>query len=218
MADMTISKPDQSGSGPIQGQESGRSTSVERRVGRNPASLFSLTPRELMSANPFELMRRFTEDMDRFFETGSPGWSGSSAMTMWSPPIEISEQDGQLSVSAELPGLRKEDVKVELTPDGLTISGERKREQEERRVGIYRSERSYGIFARTIPIPEEAQVDHAKATFENGVLKVSIPVPEAQQHRREIPIETGGSDTIEASSGSGKSAGSGTQPGAAKAA
>ncbi len=213
MAEVTISKPNQSGSGPIQGQESGPSTSVERRIGRNPASLFSLTPRELISASPFELMRRFTEDMDRFFETGSPGWSGSSAMTMWSPPIEIAEEDGQLSVSAELPGLRKEDVKVELTPDGLTISGERKREQEERRGGIYRSERSYGRFVRRIPIPGEAQVDNAKATFENGVLKISIPVPEAQQRRREIPIETGGADATGPSSGSGKS-----KPGTAKAA
>lgn len=154
-----------------------------------PSSIFSLTPRDFFAASPFELMRRFTEDMDRFFEVGPHGTGWSSPIGTWSPPIEVKETDGQLSICTELPGLRKEDIKVELTPEGLVISGERKREQEEKRGGIYRSERSYGSFTRTIPIPDEAQIDQAKATFENGVLTVNVPVPEATQRRREIPIE-----------------------------
>ena len=108
---------------------------------------------------------------------------------MWSPPIEISEKDGQLNVCAELPGLNKDEVKVELSPEGLTVSGERKQEEEERRGDFYRSERSYGAFTRTIPLPEDAQIDNAKAIFENGVLTVSIPVPESKRRRRQIPIE-----------------------------
>jgi len=87
--------------------------------------------------------------------------------------------------------LSKDDVKVELNKEGLTISDERKREQEDRREGIYRSERSYGSFRRTIPIPDEAQVEKAKATFEHGILTVSVPVPESKHRRQEIPIESG---------------------------
>ena len=165
----------------------------EQDRARRASSLFSLTPRDIFSASPFELMRRFTEDMDRFFEGTSP--TGSSSMTLWSPPIEVSEKDGQLTICAELPGLSKEDVKVELTQDGLAISGERKREQEDRREGVYRSERSYGSFRRTIPIPDEAQVEEAKATFDNGLLTVSVPVPEVKRRRHEIPIESGRADS-----------------------
>ncbi len=166
----------------------------ERAIGRGGIpSLFSLTPREFFSASPFELMRRFTDEMDRFFEGTLPSGRGLSSLTVWSPPIEVSEQDGHLSVCAELPGLKKEDVKVEVTPEGITISGQRKREEEERQGHIYRSERYYGAFRRTIPLPDDAQVDQAKATFENGLLTVTIPVPASAQRRREIPIEGGDS-------------------------
>jgi len=176
-----------------QAKESGGSLQQNQGSGitrRNPASLFSLTPRDFFSASPFELMRRFTEDMDRLFEPSSFGWSTSGMKSLWSPPIEIAEKDGQMKICAELPGLNKEDVKVELAQEELTISGERKQEQEDRREGLYRSERSYGSFRRTIPIPEEAEVENAKATFENGILTVSMPVPNNKYHRREIPIES----------------------------
>lgn len=195
MDDVTINKGEKESKGQkesgLPGQALGQ---VLHRTGneawRGPASLFSLTPRDFFTASPFELMRRFTDDMVRLFEGTSPGWSTTSVMTLWSPPIEVSEKDGQIKVCAELPGLSKDHVKVEFTQEGLTISGERKREQEDRREGIYRSERSYGSFMRTIPIPDEAQFEKAKATFENGILTVSVPVPEIKCRRREIPIET----------------------------
>jgi HSP20 family protein len=202
MPDMTMKKGEKKGEKETTSQgaaaETGKQTTAvqqggERAMGRRGMpSLFSLTPRDFFNASPFDLMRRFTEDMDRFFEGAGPGWTTGSSMGIWSPPIEITEQDGQLMISAELPGVKKDDVKVELSPEGLMISGERKREQEERRGGMYRSERSYGSFLRTIPIPDDAQTDEAKATFEDGILKISVPVPETKQRRREIPIEGGG--------------------------
>ena len=91
---------------------------------------------------------------------------------------------------AELPGIRKEDVKVELTPLGLMITGERKRDQEERREGIYRSTQLWRVLS-TIPDSREANLEQAKAQFEDGILKVSLPIPESKRQRREIPIETG---------------------------
>jgi HSP20 family protein len=169
----------------------GRFGGLMKRALSSP--FFALTPRDIFTASPFELMRRFSEDMDRLFEGVGPRWGAMpEESALWSPPVEVSEEEGQFVVCAELPGLRKEDVKVELTPHGLMITGERKRDREERREGFYRSERSYGTFSRTIPIPEEANLEQAKATFENGILKVSLPIPESKRQRREIPIEAGG--------------------------
>lgn len=148
-------------------------------------SLFS--PREFFAANPFELMQRFTEEMNRFWG----GWRGYGAgeAGTWAPAVEVFERDGNLVMRAELPGLNKEDVKVEVTEDTLTIQGERKREREERHEGFYRSERSYGRFYRQIPLPAEVHADEARAGFKDGVLEVSMPIPETQRKRREIPIE-----------------------------
>ena len=151
--------------------------------------MFNLHPSELLNANPFALMRRFTDEMDRVFE----GFGGprSGDVTQWSPPVEISEKDGKLEVSVELPGVKENEVKVEVTDDGLVIQGERRREHEEKREGYYRSERIYGQFYRLIPLPENANIDQARAEFRNGELHISIPVPEQQRTRREIPVSSG---------------------------
>jgi len=155
------------------GQAQGNATECERGMARpGPAPLFSLTSRDLLTADPSELMRRFTEGMDRLFEGTS-----ISPMTVWSPSIAISEKDEHIKVRAELPGLSEDDVRVELTQDGLTISGERTREPDDRREGMYWSERFCRSFMRTIPIPDEAQVEKVTATFENEILTVVVPVP-----------------------------------------
>lgn len=140
----------------------------------------------LFSMNPFTLMRQFTEDMDRFWSQ-TPRVSGNGAA--WSPAIEVREKDGKLLVTAELPGLKKEDVTVHIDGDTLVVEGERKQEHEEKREGYYRSERSYGKFYRSILLPEGAKIDQTAAQFNNGVLEVSVPIPEAKAARKEIPVE-----------------------------
>jgi HSP20 family protein len=152
-------------------------------------SLFRNDPGELFSMSPFTLMRRLTEDMDRMF-SGFGGHAGSE-MRNWAPPVEVRENQGNLLIAAELPGLNKEDVKVEVTEDAVVIQGERKREREEDRGGIHRSERYYGTFYREIPLPQGAKADQAKAQFNNGVLEVTVPIPESQRRTRQIPIEAG---------------------------
>jgi HSP20 family protein len=150
-------------------------------------SLFSVSPREFFSANPFEMMRRFSEEMDRTF-----GGFGREENRVWSPAVEVRQKDDSLVICADLPGLNKDEVKVEVTEEGLVIQGERKREEEDRGEGFYRSERSYGRFYRLIPLPEDANLDQAKAQFKDGVLEVVVPAPKsAKQKRREIQIETG---------------------------
>jgi HSP20 family protein len=141
-------------------------------------------PWSALSMSPFSLLRRMSEDMDRMFSGATASGDGSS----WVPAVEVTERGNTLVVRADLPGINANDVKVEVTPEGLTIQGERKREHEERGAWGYRSERSYGSFYRTIPLPEGASVDGAKAAFKDGVLEVTVPVPEQQNRRRQIPI------------------------------
>lgn len=139
------------------------------------------TPYEVFAGGPFQLMRRMMEEMDRLVE----------AMKLWSPAIEVVRRDGSFVIRTELPGLGKENVKVELTPDGLLIQGERKEEHAEEQEGVLRSESRYGRFSPTIPLPDGANTEQANAQFNNGVLEVTIPVAEEKSQRRQIPIHEG---------------------------
>lgn len=146
--------------------------------------------RDIFSLNPFSMMRRLGEEMDRAFASSfglTPRFGDGS---MWSPPIEVRERNHQLEIVAELPGLNKDDVRVELTDEGIIIEGEKKRETESEEGGIHRSERTYGRFYRMIPLPEGAKADQAKAEFKDGVLNVRVPLSENQPRKRQIPINT----------------------------
>jgi len=136
---------------------------------------------------PFALMREFTDEMDRMFK-GAPLAEGAAGIEAWTPTIDVHRCNGDLVVTAELPGLRKEEVKVEMTEDALVIEGERKREHKTDHEGYHRVERSYGKFYRAIPLPKEAKSDLAKAELTEGILKVTVPVGEAKPKAREIPI------------------------------
>jgi HSP20 family protein len=171
----------------FQGQTPQQNSSETSRR-RSSVLGFGITPQEFFSSNPFSLMRRMTEEMDRVIqEFGLERGAGNQ--TGWSPAIEVAERDGQYSVRAELPGLSPNDVKVEVANDALIIQGERKVEREEKDGGVQRTERQYGLFYRNIPLPEGADVGHANAKFQNGMLEITIPVPQQKEQRRSIPIE-----------------------------
>jgi len=170
MAVVIINRGQQEGK--LRGQGQWHVKACERGGARgNPASVLSLRLCDFLTVSPSQLIRRLTEAVDRFFEGTS-----ISPVTVWSPSIAISEQDGQIKVHAELPGLSKDDVSVELTPAELIISGERPRKQDDRGGGIYWSERFCSTFMRAIPIPNDAQVEKATATFEKEILTVLVPV------------------------------------------
>jgi len=169
-----------------QSHEQQRGGELQKR-GEYP-SMFRMRPGELLQANPFALMRRVSEEMDRWFEGRLSGGESS----LWMPAVEVNEHEGKLQIVADLPGINESDVKVEVTDEGLAIQGERKREHEEKGDRYYRSERSYGHFYRLIPLPENANVDQARAEFRNGELRISVPVPERQRNTRQIPISTSG--------------------------
>jgi HSP20 family protein len=133
--------------------------------------------------NPISLIRRFTQEMDRFYH--APG----GVAGIWSPTIEVKEEGGKFKVTAELPGVKSEDVKVQVTGEAVILEGERKSEKEEKREGFYHSERSYGRFYRSIPLPKGADTDKALAEYKDGVLEINIPVPESKTKTREIPVK-----------------------------
>jgi HSP20 family protein len=148
-----------------------------------------------LASNPFELMDRMSQEMDRWFERFIGGgamprglglWRTPTTgrrMEAWFPRIEAGQKGDQFIVRADLPGLRKEDVDVEVTSDAITIRGERREEQQEEREGYWRSEREYGQFYRTIPVPEGAMADNANATFKDGVLEITMPCPPSEANR-----------------------------------
>jgi len=156
---------------------------------REESSLWRDPWRDMFNFSPFSMMHRLSDEMDRAFSSsfGLNRWSSGEHGT-WMPAVEVRERNGNLEVSAELPGMSKDDVKVECTDEGLVIQGERKRETEKTEGGIHRTERSYGHFYRMIPLPEGAQPDQAKAEFKNGLLEVRIPIPEHSRKGRQIPI------------------------------
>jgi HSP20 family protein len=198
-------QPSAQRSGAMQAREQEQRGGRMARRGSIAPSMFALSPSAVLSMSPFELMRRFTDELDRAFEgLGLARGAGGGEMEMWTPSVEVFERDNNLVVRAELPGLDKDDVRVELTDDGLVIEGERRREREERLEGGYRSEIEYGHFYRLIPLPEGVNIDQAQARMNNGVLDIAIPIAEARRPRRSIPVETGAEQARTVAGGSGR--------------
>lgn len=141
--------------------------------------------------SPFSLLRRFGEDMEQLFEDFGFGLAPSSfnQMAMWTPQVEVFERDGKLIVRADLPGVNKDDVRVELRDDAIVMRGERREEREENRDGFYRTERVYGAFYREIPLPGGVTVDQAEASFGDGVLEIAIPAQQSESRGRQLQIQ-----------------------------
>lgn len=140
--------------------------------------------------NPFTFMRRITEELDRAFGVAPDAQDLPQVYArIWAPALEVFERGDKFLVRVDLPGLKKEDVKIEVTHEELTIEGERKLAKEEKEEGFYRTERTYGTFYRRIAIPEHVKAEAAVATFKDGVLEVempTIPIPEAKKRTVEI--------------------------------
>jgi HSP20 family protein len=171
-------------------------------------SLFPPSP----FGDPFSMMRSMMDQMDRLFGDfmgpgfnrltqgmpnlmpSSPRGGGEIAQSpaqqgFWYPQVEVSEREGNLVVCADLPGLRKEDVHLEVHDDYLVLQGERRQESEQNQGGVYRTERSYGRFFRTVPLPEGASTEQARANFKDGVLEVTIPMPKREERPQGRRIE-----------------------------
>lgn len=144
---------------------------------------------------------RFTHEIDRMFdEFWYPSFfrRGRQAQ-MWSPQVDVMEKEGELVVKADLPGIRREDLSVEVTEGMLTLRGERRQEEEREDEGFYRMERSYGTFLRTIPVPAGIDPEQVKARFRDGVLEIRMPMQKQMERARQIEIQEGPGGESEAS-------------------
>jgi HSP20 family protein len=135
---------------------------------------------------PFDEMRRMMEDfwMTPFEELGR--WGDGLV-----PKVDVKEEDKEIIVSAELPGMDQKDIDVTVTKDSIRISGEKKHEKEEEEKGFYRHETFCGSFDRVIDLPAEVEEDKAEAEFSKGVLTIRLPKSEeAQAKRKKIKIKS----------------------------
>ena len=152
--------------------------------------------------SPFRGRRGFYDpvsEMNRVFDNMLGGLMRRSEgqqraeTTEWAPVIDVVTENGDLVIKAELPGVKQEDVDITLQDNVLTVSGERKAEQEEERGGYYVRERRYGSFSRSLTVPEGVDESKIHARYENGVLEVTVEGAAQVQEPKRIQIEGSGS-------------------------
>ena len=142
-------------------------------------------------ANPLTNLQR---DVNRVFDDfwsrfDRPSTARNGFVGTDHPRTDIADNDDEIEVSIELPGMDEKDIEVSLSRDVLTVRGEKKAEKKEEKKGYYLSERSYGSFYRSIPLPPGADTDKAKAEFKKGVLTISVPkTEEAQAEVKRIAV------------------------------
>lgn len=141
--------------------------------------------------NPFQSMQ---QAINRLFSDfwGEPSTELSQWQSGFIPTIDVSEDEKEIHITAELPGLSEKDITLTVRENALVIEGEKKREHEEKKENFYRRETSYGSFHRVITLPAEVDEAKAQAKFEKGVLRVDIPKSEAARRKeRKIEIKAG---------------------------
>lgn len=138
---------------------------------------------------PFRDMMNIQEEMNKLFDDflGRPLMRTEWSEGVWNPSVDISETKDNVIIKAEMPGLSKEDVKISLQDNMLTLTGEKKQEKEEKEANYHRVERSYGAFSRSFALSTSVKSDKIKATYQDGVLSITLPKTE-EVKPKEIPI------------------------------
>ena len=146
---------------------------------------------------PFGGLPSWERDMDRMMEDffgrrmrpwWPERWFRAEEMEVKPPIVDLFEEKDDIVVKAELPGIEKDKIEVNLTDHTLTIKGEKKKEEEVKEENYYRAERSYGSFLRTLDLPADVHADKIKASFKNGILEVRMPKTEAAK-AKEIKVK-----------------------------
>lgn len=157
---------------------------------KNPLSLAKMEPTSALT--PFEeFERRFEDFIRRPFSLMEAPWTRWPALAGdVSPAMDIYEEGGDIVVKAEIPGMKKEEIHIDINEKTVTVSGEKKKEEKVERKDYVHLERTFGSFARTFALPAEVQTDKARATFKDGVLEVRVPkTAEAADRTRKVMIE-----------------------------
>ena len=145
---------------------------------------------DIVKWDPFRDVISFRDEFDRLFDGffGRLPARGTRREGTWMPPVDFEETGNEFIVRAEIAGLKKEDVKVSISGDRLHISGERRKENEEKGKTFHRVERSYGRFERVLVLPAEVDTAGIKAAYEDGILNITLPKSEKVKPK-EIGIE-----------------------------
>ncbi len=144
--------------------------------------------RNLMTWDPFREITTMREDMERFFDSMVGRYPQDRAEALWAPAVDVEETNDAIVVRAEVPGMKKEEIKVTVAEDTVTISGERRHEAEQKGKTFHRIERAYGSFKRSIVLPVSVESGKAAASYKSGVLELVLPKSEKVK-AREIAIE-----------------------------
>ncbi len=143
--------------------------------------------------DPFSWLSGFRDDLDQFFERKLAPWQAPEGELLegaWSPTVDVCEDQDNVLVRADLPGLKKEDIDLSILGSTLTIKGEKKSESEVEEENYHRVERSYGLFQRTVELPSDVDESRVDASYKNGVLEVKLPKKEAVKGKK-IAIKAG---------------------------
>jgi HSP20 family protein len=147
-------------------------------------------PTVFEGAFTFPMFRRLGREIDFLFDRfGLERTLVEAAETVWTPDVEMFRRGDEIVVRADVPGMKKEDVTVELTDGQLILRGERKQEKEEKHEGYYRAERTFGTFYRSFTLPDGVKVGDAKAVIRDGVLEVTLPTAKIEEKKRTLAIE-----------------------------
>jgi HSP20 family protein len=151
-------------------------------------------PSNIVRFDPFEDLARLQREVNRLFEDSNRGnGRGGTEMTSartWAPPVDIFEDGNEIVFKVELPGLKQDQIDIELTGETLTIKGERKFEDTQRKENYIRVERAYGQFQRSFTIPVPVEHDSVKASYRDGILEVHLPKAEATKPKK-VQVTTG---------------------------
>src|SRR5208283_1597216 len=133
----------------------------------------------------FGRLSSLRDELDRLFETpGADFARASQLLSGWTPALDVHEDKDNFVVHAELPGMNREEIEVSLHDGALSISGERKAEKKFEEAAVYRTERFFGKFQRTVTLPEAVAADRVKAQYKDGILTVTLPKTEAAKPKQ----------------------------------
>lgn len=163
-------------------------------MARFPMTLF--TPGSLMGAGSGDPFLALHREMNRLFDDAMRGGlalsgaqAGGQSGALLAPHMDVSETEKDVRIQAELPGVSEKDIEVSLNDDVLTIRAEKQQERKEDRQGVHFSERAYGTFQRSLRLPFPVSQDQVQASFENGVLSVTLPKAQPQERSHRIQVQ-----------------------------
>ncbi len=143
---------------------------------------------DLIRWNPIDDLFDIQENINRIFGNYLSTKGAQAKVLGWMPPVDITESENEYVIKADIPGMKKEDIKISLENNTLSITGERKEEKEEKNKNYIKKEKSYGSFMRSFALPHTVDAKGIKATYKEGVLTVTVPKSE-EAKPKEIKIE-----------------------------